>query len=328
MRKSIEANTHEDFYAWYDSLPSRVQAKVDDLADDLGLPLYDDCTESELSHLQMCINTNTDEVSTITNIRCSYDPTEADLYIVKIWYEVDPGYDVVGPVAAEELFSIVATSPDEAIERVKQQWSGPIDRIEIVDINPKDYDEDVPFEACTAVTASYDPYAIGEHLKHVCDLLADAHADSEVCINTLDEFKDVLYGNGFEDLDDSEITEAYNFYLEKFDEYLQGKRTMSQLSFDFVHDGYYNMVDLENMVAGALAENGCTYEASQFESVDYSDYAEYSMGDYEDKEISQMSVDFSWVDDYDASAITDSIERRLQSVDYELIGIDFRSIGD
>lgn len=317
MRKSIEANTHEDFYMWYDSLPSAIQAKVDDLADDLGLPLYDDCTESELSHLQMCINTNTDEVSTITNIRGSYDPTEADLYIVKIWHEVDPGYDVVGPVAAEELFSIVATSPDEAIERVKQQWSGPIDRIEIVDINPEN---DTDFiEDTFDFGAWYSTLPTDERDK-VDSLVVDLGLAGE------DEFFD------YEDFTEAELESLLNAYdnIEANCKVEGATETvnMSQLGFDFVHDGYYNMVDLENMVAGALAENGCTYEASQFESVDYSDYAEYSMGDYEDKEISQMSVDFSWVDDYDANAITNSIERRLQSVDYELIGIDFRSIDD
>ena len=47
--------------------------------------------------------------------------------------------------AAEEIFQIVANSPDQAKERAKMQWSGPIDRIEIVDINPEDSDIDAPF---------------------------------------------------------------------------------------------------------------------------------------------------------------------------------------
>lgn len=84
-------------------------------------------------------------------IRSSYDPTEADLYVVKIWYEVDPGHDVAAPEAAEEIIKVVAGSPDEALERAKMSWSGPIDRIEIVDINPSEYvpdydDEEPPFE--------------------------------------------------------------------------------------------------------------------------------------------------------------------------------------
>lgn len=69
-----------------------------------------------------------------------------DLYIVKIWHEVDPGHDVFGPQAAEEIFEIYATSPSSALTQAKRAWNGPIDRIEIVDINPEysGYDE-IPF---------------------------------------------------------------------------------------------------------------------------------------------------------------------------------------
>ena len=69
-----------------------------------------------------------------------------DVYVVKIWYEVEANAeDCYGPEAAEEIFQIVANSPDQAKERAKMQWSGPIDRIEIVDINPEDSDIDTPF---------------------------------------------------------------------------------------------------------------------------------------------------------------------------------------
>lgn len=71
------------------------------------------------------------------------DDPNADLYVVKIWYESDPGHDTIGPVASEEIIETVATSPQEAIEYAKRAWSGPIDRIEIVDINPE-YDDDEP----------------------------------------------------------------------------------------------------------------------------------------------------------------------------------------
>lgn len=72
---------------------------------------------------------------------------DADTYVIKIWYEVDPGRDAMGPQAAEEIFTTVAGSPSEAMEQVKREWSGPIDRIEIVDINPEDGEyEELPFE--------------------------------------------------------------------------------------------------------------------------------------------------------------------------------------
>lgn len=88
-------------------------------------------------------------------IRNSYDPTEADLYVIKIWYEVDPGYDVAAPEAAEEIIRTVATSPDAALEQAKMQWNGPIDRIEIVDINPEEGPDDIsPLEYSTDVSCA------------------------------------------------------------------------------------------------------------------------------------------------------------------------------
>ena len=85
------------------------------------------------------------------DVTSSYDPTEADTYIVKITYEVDPGHDVAYPEAAEEILKVVATSPDEAFDYARKAWGGrPIDDIKIVDINPEDdpnsEDEWVPFE--------------------------------------------------------------------------------------------------------------------------------------------------------------------------------------
>ena len=98
-------------------------------------------------------------------IHAAYDPETADLYIVKIWHEIDPGHDVAAPEAAEEIFDIVAGSPSEAIERAKDQWSGPIDRIEIVDVNPEDY---VPFDS---FDVWYDSLASSEQAR--VDDLAD-----------------------------------------------------------------------------------------------------------------------------------------------------------
>lgn len=68
-----------------------------------------------------------------------------DLYVVRIWHEIDPGHDVAYPEAAEEIFEIMADSPDEAIERAKQYWHGPIDRVEIVDINPEPDTKELPY---------------------------------------------------------------------------------------------------------------------------------------------------------------------------------------
>lgn len=45
----------DSFYAWYDRLPSRKQAEVDNLADEMGLPLYDDCRPDELAQLTIVL---------------------------------------------------------------------------------------------------------------------------------------------------------------------------------------------------------------------------------------------------------------------------------
>lgn len=71
----------------------------------------------------------------------TYDPSVADEYVVKIWHEVE-GMRGGLPSASEEIFVTVANSPQQAIEQVKREWGGPIDRIEIVDINPDDLGDD------------------------------------------------------------------------------------------------------------------------------------------------------------------------------------------
>lgn len=42
---------YEDFNAWYDSLSDADKAKLDNLADELELPLYSECTEGDLAQL-------------------------------------------------------------------------------------------------------------------------------------------------------------------------------------------------------------------------------------------------------------------------------------
>lgn len=92
------------------------------------------------------------KINSSTRIKASKYYEDADTYVVKIWHEIDPGHDVVAPEAAEEIFTIVAGSPSEAKERAAQMWDGPIDRIDIVDINPEYEDELLPFDAATDIS--------------------------------------------------------------------------------------------------------------------------------------------------------------------------------
>lgn len=250
----------DKFDKWYDSLTPKQQAEVDDLADDLGYNLYEDCADYELAHLmEMYWN------DPAKSVKASYDPTEADTYVVKIWYEVEPEYDAPNdPEAAEEIIEVVANSPQQAKEYALMQWDGPVDRIEIVDVNPDYTDEYFPFEACSDISSS-----------------------SSVSCST--EF-DVV---------------------------------MSQLSFDFIHYGNYVESKIEDAVYDALAASGCKFEASSFESVDYSNSPEFR-----DEDISQMSVDFTWdkYEGYDSESIMREIESRMWDLGYEVIGYDFRSL--
>ena len=216
----------DSFYDWYDSLSSRDQARVDDLADDLGLPLYDDCSDAELATLHDCFVSNPKKSAPIPPglppVRASYDPTEADTYIVKIWYEVEPGFDTTaGPVAAEEIFEVVANSPDQAKEYARMQWDGPIDRIEIVDVNPDPSAYELPFEACSNVTANTSETGERKLSQASFDFAHDGYYsedDIDRCIRLAFEDDDVtVEGTSYHEVDYSDYPEYDDFIVSQVD---------------------------------------------------------------------------------------------------------------
>lgn len=71
-------------FNWYDDLHGTYQNKVDDLADRLGYPYYEDCTEDQLIDLHDRMEDTFQYDVTGSCVKASWDPTEADLYIVKI----------------------------------------------------------------------------------------------------------------------------------------------------------------------------------------------------------------------------------------------------
>lgn len=101
-------------------------------------------------------------------------------------------------------------------------------------------------------------------------------------------------------------------------------RNMSILSFDFLHNGYYDESAIEDAVSEALEFCGCHLEAIDFHEVDYGGYPEY-----EGEQISQCSCDFSWDYDYDTHKIEDALELTMSHLDSseggDVIGIDFES---
>lgn len=46
-----DVSSSSSFDRWYDSLSSKEQDKVDDLADEMGLPFYDECSDADLAQL-------------------------------------------------------------------------------------------------------------------------------------------------------------------------------------------------------------------------------------------------------------------------------------
>lgn len=203
MKRMIRGTT--EFDAWYDSLTTKTQYKVDDLADELGLPDYDECSPDELSMLHD---------NFISKVNGSFDPTEADLYVVKIWYEIDPGHDVAAPEAAEEIIQVVAGSPDEALERAKMSWTGPIDRIEIVDINPDEDAEELPLNATTSVKASskYDSPAreASELIRYINSEGVDEHTLVEFFYDNIPSDKMIKMLKQLADECDIDLNDFYN----------------------------------------------------------------------------------------------------------------------
>lgn len=147
-------------------------------------------------------------------IRNSYDPTEADLYVIKIWYEIDPGHDAVAPEAAEEIISVVATSPDEALEYAKKAWKGPIDSIEIVDINPDDSEDILPFEACDTIQSStkYDSPAreASELIRYLSEEGVDEHTFVEFFLDTIPSEEMIDMMKKLADECDIDLDDFYN----------------------------------------------------------------------------------------------------------------------
>lgn len=51
IKSSTKVEASSSFDSWYDSLSDADQNSVDDLADEMGLPTYDECSDAELAQL-------------------------------------------------------------------------------------------------------------------------------------------------------------------------------------------------------------------------------------------------------------------------------------
>lgn len=74
MKRWIHAATSQNsFDAWYDSLSLADQEKVDNMADDMGLPLYEECSEAELAQLHDSFMSNKEETYASDQLQIEYD---------------------------------------------------------------------------------------------------------------------------------------------------------------------------------------------------------------------------------------------------------------
>lgn len=115
--------------------------------------------------------------------------------------------------------------------------------------------------------------------------------------------------------------------LEDYTEVTSGKditassSATSGCSFDFTWEDDYDMQEIESAVVRAFESQGLDVIGTDFYSVDYSMYP-----GYDDYNISQCGVDFTWTDDYDSSALQEAIESEMAALGHEVIGMDFYSL--
>lgn len=99
----------------------------------------------------------------------------------------------------------------------------------------------------------------------------------------------------------------------------------SNLYIDFAWNpnlGYdYNAV--QHAMEEACEASGVNFEGFDIESVEYpaKDYPDLS-----DKSTSQISVTFSWVDDYNSDKIVDEATEQLEDLHLTVLGTDFESV--
>lgn len=362
MKKQVTAKLNFDFFDWYNNkLTNKQQRDVDDTANELGFPEYDECSDNQLSKIfyrwaKTRYNSNEPRHQYIKRelVEASSDyeaPSDSegdwltDTYVVKIWHETDPGHDTMGPEAAEEVFEVVATSPQDALEKVKRQWTGHIDAIRIVDVNPEpdEYSNMYPFTASTAIPTN----------KHREDKLREAWYTTE-------NYPEVTDASKFEDfkrIDWCDLT------AEDCETFLVGDYDLSSInSVRYFDDDEQDWAEANGYDGGYVINDtqDLAWHFGSDDFVDVTDKITYAIGNkpYRDatKEndfavitedynraianeayknlnsatqtinTSAYSFDFIHDDDYDAKAIEDAIVDVLVAEGVTPLGGSFESV--
>ena len=122
---------------------SDLQMDLAELEEQLNFAWQDD--EADYNYALERQEFNPDGSLKYYDVPSDYEDEDAYTYTVRIWHEVDPGSDAVGPVALDEIFDFVADSPQHAVDYAKKAWDGPIDRIEVIAIDDYPLDKPIKF---------------------------------------------------------------------------------------------------------------------------------------------------------------------------------------
>ena len=89
--------------------------------------------------------------------------------------------------------------------------------------------------------------------------------------------------------------------------------------FDFVWNGDYDNIAIEDTIYDVFANHGLNVSSVNFDSVDYGDTKYNRNGN----KTTQCYVSFTWSTDYDDYKIDTDIESAMDSLGYEVIGSNF-----
>lgn len=135
MKRMITANEDaaSSFDTWYDSLSSKEQDSVDSLADEMGLPVYSECTEGELSTLHDSFTSSNVTASTDIDTHlsaCSFDFDLGNVYDgIYLDRKICDIFDAMGLYCKGVDFRAVKYPKDKLYSQcqVDFEWSGSYD---------------------------------------------------------------------------------------------------------------------------------------------------------------------------------------------------------
>ena len=217
---AIEGSTilASSFDDWYDSLSNEEQDRVDSLADEMGLPLYSECSESELSTLHDSFTSSNVTASTDTDTHlsgCSFDFDLGNVYDgIYLDRKICDMFDAMGLYCKGVDFRAVKYPEDKLYSQcqVDFEWSGSYDDKAIEDALETLIDDEggnflgIDFYSLdpleTPITAAVKPWKVQYEVHWISPdgkdcLLGGANDIDEVNAMAINQANE-LYNNPFE----------------------------------------------------------------------------------------------------------------------------------